>query len=413
MTPSVAVVGGGAIGLMTAYHLAQEGADVIVLDARKTGRGAAEVNAGWVCPAESAPVPGPGMVTKSLKWMLHRDSPLYIRPSLSPSFVKFMLGMWRASNGRAQRAGFRANLALAQGTTSAFDAYRADGLDFELSHQGLLMAFTDAENLEHLLANLDIVREFDLDPQVLVGDDVRVHEPLLSDAVRGGIFLPQELYLDPNALMRSLHKRLLELGVRIIEDCPATGFRRNGDRVTHVVTGSQTVEADEVVLAVGGWTGALTRELGFPIPVRPGKGYSIDIAPLGLRSSTNLSDAKVAVTPLTRNLRLAGTMEFGGIDEDLNQVRIGAILKAPESYFRDWKAPSVADLSPRAGIRPMTPDGLPAIGRLGDLANTYVSTGHGMMGITLGPASAAALTELVLHGRRRDSLVPFSPARFA
>lgn len=412
MSHSVTVIGGGAIGLLSAYHLAREGAEVVVVEARKTGRGAAEVNAGWVCPAESVPVPGPGMVTKSLKWMLHPDSPLYIRPSLRLSFLRFMFGMWRACTTRAQRAGFLAHLNLARGTVEAFDDYRADGLDFELSHRGLLMAFTERANLDHRLDNLDLVRRFDLEPQVLLGDEVRNHEPLLSDQVSGGLYFPKERYLDPNALMRSLHARLLELGVTIIEDAPLTGVHRERSRVNRVVAGGHVVESESVVLAAGGWSGPLSRLFGCPLPVRPGKGYSIDVAPFALRSSTNLSDAKVAVTPLTRNLRLAGTMEFGGLDEDLNRVRIAAILRAPTAYFRGWAPPDEAAVTPHAGIRPMTPDGLPIIGRLGDLSNVYVSTGHAMMGITLGPGSALALTELVLHGRVNDTLAPFAPDRF-
>lgn len=411
MNRSVVVIGAGAIGLISAYHLAAEGADVTLVDARRTGRGAAEVNAGWIVPAESAPVPGPGMITKSLKWMLRRDSPLYIRPSLDPTFVKFMLGMWKSSNAAAQRAGFEAHLQLAHGTIRAYDDYRADGLDFELRHDGLLMAFTKKENLDHHLTNLDLVRRFDLDPQVLIGDQVRVHEPQLSDRVYGGIFFPKEEHVDPNALMRALHRRLLELGVTILEDAPLAGVKQVGQHLTQVVVGEHTLAADAFILAAGAWTGPISRLIGVPLPVRPGKGYSIDVEPFPLRSSTNLSDAKVAVTPLTRNLRLAGTMEFGGLDEELNQVRIGAILKAPTVYFRNWQPP-MHDLSPRAGIRPMTPDGMPIIGRLGDLENTYVCTGHGMQGITLGPGSALALTDLVLHGHQPDVLKPFTPDRF-
>lgn len=412
MTRSVVIIGGGAVGLISAYHLAREGAQVTVVDARRTGRGAAEVNAGWICPAESAPVPGPGMISKSLKWMLRRDSPLYIRPSLDPTFVKFMLGMWRSSNAAAQRAGFEAHLRLADGTVQAYDDYRADGLDFELRHDGLLMTFLDRENFEHHQDNLDLVRKFGREPQVLVGDDVRAHEPHLSDRVHGGIFFPQEEHVDPNALMRSLHRRLLELGVDILEDSPLSGITTSGSRLTHILAGEQSLQADAFVLAAGAWTGPLSRLIGVPLPVRPGKGYSIDVAPFGLRSSTNLSDAKVAVTPLTRNLRLAGTMEFGGLDEELNQIRVGAILKAPRAYFRDWQPPEPGQVSPRAGIRPMTPDGMPVIGRLGHFENAYVSTGHGMQGITLGPGSALALTELVLRGTLPDVLTPFTPARF-
>jgi D-amino-acid dehydrogenase len=212
--------------------------------------------------------------------------------------------------------------------------------------------------------------------------------------------------------MRALHRRLVELGVTILENAPLAGVKRVGQHLVSVRAGEQTLEADAFVLAAGAWTGPLSRLIGVPLPVRPGKGYSIDVDPFGLRSSVNLSDAKVAVTPLTRNLRLAGTMEFAKLDEELNQIRVGAILRAPTRYFRDWQPPPLATVRPRAGIRPMTPDGMPIIGHLGDFDNVFVSTGHGMQGITLGPGSALALTDLVLHGHRPDVLAPFTPDRF-
>ncbi|GAA3561469.1 FAD-dependent oxidoreductase [Microlunatus spumicola] len=415
MSRHVVVVGGGAIGLMTAYQLATDGARVTLVDARRTGQGAAEVNAGWICPAESAPVPGPGMISTSLRWMLRRDSPLYIRPSLDPQFVKFMLGMWRSCNAPAQQAGFEAHLRLAASSGEAYDRYRADGLDFELRHDGLLMAFTDPHNLEHHRGLLELARRFDRDPQVLVGDDVRVHEPKLSDRVIGGIYFPREEHLDPPALMAALHRRLLELGVTILEGAPIDGVQHGwvagGDGLRSISAGGEVVGGDAFVLAAGAWTGPISRLIGVPLPVRPGKGYSVDVEPYDLRSSVNLSDAKVAVTPLARNLRLAGTMEFAGLDEELNQVRVSAILRAPSAYFRDW-TPPVGPVTPKAGIRPMTPDGIPVIGRLGELSNTYVSSGHGMQGITLGPGSALALSRMVLHGEVPDVLVPFAPQRF-
>ena len=185
-------------------------------------------------------------------------------------------------------------------------------MNFELRHDGLLMAFLQKDNLDQHLENLDLVRTFDLDPRVLIGDDVRVQEPRLSDRVYGGIYFPEEEHLDPNALMRALHRRLLELGVTILEQAPLAGIKRVGQRIRHVIAGEHTVAADAFVLAAGAWTGPLSRLIGVPLPVRPGKGYSIDTEPVPLRSAVNLSDAKVAVTPLSRNLRLAGTMEFGG-----------------------------------------------------------------------------------------------------
>jgi D-amino-acid dehydrogenase len=411
----VVVIGAGVIGLTTAYDLAREGAEVVVVDARASGLGASAVNAGWFVPAEATPVPGPKMVGQTLRWMLRRDSPVYIRPSLDPRFAAFLLGMWRRSNARDQRAGFEAHLRLASDTAEVLDAYRADGVEFEMHAAGLLMTFTERENLELHLGTLDLVRRFDLDPRVLIGDDVRAHEPQLSDQVHGGIFFPHERHLDPRALVQGLHARLLELGVKIVEHTPVTSVRTTGSSrrrtVTSVLTESGLIDGDAFVLAAGAWTGRLSALFGHRLPVRPGKGYSIDVPAVPLRSATNLSDAKVALTPYADRLRLAGTMEFAGLDERVNDVRVRAILRAPAAYLRDWRQP-IGSLRPQAGMRPMTPDGIPAIGRLPGTSNTYVSTGHGMLGVTLAAGSARALTELVVHGSRPPQLAPFDPARF-
>lgn len=119
----------------------------------------------------------------------------------------------------------------------------------------------------------------------------------------------------------------------------------------------------------------------------------------------------MAATPLDDRLRLAGTMEFAGLDENINQVRVDAILRTPTTYFRDWEPPADPPRA-QAGCRPMTPDGKPIIGQLGDLMNTYVSSGHGMLGVTLAPGTAAALTDLILRGRLSPDLNAFSPRRF-
>jgi D-amino-acid dehydrogenase len=284
-------------------------------------------------------------------------------------------------------------------------------MDFEMHTAGLLMAFTRRANLDHHLTHLDLVKRYGLEPSVLEGDAVRDHEPLLSDAVEGGLFFPKERHVDPSALVGALHRRLVEMGVELVEAAPVDRVERSGERVTRVAAAGRSFSADAYLLAAGAWTGGLSRRFGVPLPVRPGKGYSIDIEPLGLRSATNLSDAKVAVSPLSRNLRLAGTMEFGGLDEEINAVRVEAILRAPEVYFRNWIPPR-APVAARAGMRPMTPDGLPIMGRLGPLSNAYVSTGHGMLGVTLAPGSAAAMTDLMLRGTHSQRLAPFTPRRF-
>ncbi len=409
----VVVIGGGVIGLTTAYHLIREGASVTLVDARQTGLGASDVNAGWIVPADSAPLPGPSVIIPVIKWMLQPDAPVYVRLSPKPEVVTFLLSMLGASLGQTQRRGFEANLALGDGSLPVFDEYLADGMDFELRSTGLLLAYLAKENMDGvaLLRYRDLLARHGLEPTALIGDDVRNFEPHLSDDVYGGLYFPKERYLDPSGFVRALHKRLVELGAEIVQNAPIDHADVAHGKVRSVSANGRTFTGDKYVLAAGAWTGPLSGLFGYRLPIRAGKGYCVDVEPYGLRTMVNLSDANVAVTPLERNLRLCGTMELAGMDEDINQVRVDAILRAPRSYFRDWEPPRTAP-KPQAGMRPMSADGGLVIGPLGSLTNLVVASGHGMFGVTLGPATARAVTELVLHNRIHPAVAKFFPSRF-
>ncbi len=407
------IVGAGILGLTLAYELARQGTEVEVLDARESGLGASAVNAGWVVPAEAAPVPGPGLIMKSLKWMVHKDSPLYIRPSVDPGHVRFMVGMWRRCNARDFRAGFQAHLALAESTNDLLDDWANDGIGFESHALGLLMAFRDRENLDHHAEGLELPASFGLDPQVLEGDAIQQAEPVMRSGLAGGIFFPHERHLDSASLTAGLRKRIVELGGTITESAPIDRVERLGDAIVAVRSGDRRFTGDAFVVAAGAWTGRVTDLFGVPLPIRPGKGYSIDLAPapVQMRTAVNLSDAKVAMTPYDGRLRLSGTMEFAGLDEDVNHTRVSAILRAPAGYIDGWVTPTSAPQA-KAGMRPMTPDGMPIIGRLPGTNNAYVSSGHGMLGVTLGPGTSHALADVILGKGYPPRLLPFAPARF-
>jgi D-amino-acid dehydrogenase len=408
----VAVIGSGIVGLATAYSLAVRGAGVTILANRPPGAGASSNNAGWVVPSMAGPVPAPGVVLQTLRWMARRDSPVYVRPAASPSFVRFMTGMLRACNEASYAASFDATARLARGTLDTLDAWAADGIEWEGHAEGQVLAYLDPDELRRAVDDLPRTHRAGLSAHVMSGDEARALVPDLADAVTGAIRFPEDRHLQPQSLVDGLATRLRALGVEPVEGTvtaawalPSGGVELRGD------FGSR--RADALVIAAGAWTARVARLLGVSLPIRPGKGYSLDYVPaqLGGRIPVMLSEAHVTVTPFEGATRVSGTMEFGGLDERVSRVRLRAVREAPLRYLRSWD-PGGPSRTPSAGLRPMTPDGIAVIGRLAPYGSVYVASGHAMLGVTLAPRTGALLADLILDGREAEELLPFSPARF-
>ena len=408
----VAVIGSGVIGLATAYSLATRGAEVVIVGNRTPGSGASSNNAGWVVPSLAGPVPGPGVILQTLRAMARPDSPVYVRPELSPGFARFMWGMFRACTAPAYAAAFEATARLGEGTMEALDAWAADGLAFEMHAGGELQAFVDHEEFEHATSGLGAYERAGFTPAALNGDEARAFLPVLSDLVVGAIRFPNERHVRPMTVISALVARLTALGVTWVDDTVKDGWALPSGGV-ELRAGFETVRADAAVIAAGAWSGRVAALFGSRVPIRPGKGYSVDYVPGQLDSGgvVMLSEAHVAVTPLDGATRVAGTMEFGGLDERIAPVRLRAIRNAPARYFRTWDA-EAPSLAPSAGLRPMTPDGIPVIGRLRPFESVYIASGHAMLGLTLAPRTGALLATMILDGGEPAELRPFSPRRF-
>ncbi len=408
----VVVVGAGVVGLATAYALAKRGAEVVVVGDRAPGSGASTNNAGWVVPSLAGPVPAPGIVLKTLRSMIRADGPVSVRPALTPSFVRFMWGMLRACNATSYARSWEASAALGQGTMDSLDAWAADGLTFEMHTGGDIEAFLSREEFDAALAGLDRSRRAGFDPRVLSGDEARAMLPQLNDAVAGAVYFPQERRVRPASVIAALVDRLQAMGVTVREGA-VTGGGRSADGRPRVAGVFGEIVADAIVIAAGAWSPQVARLFGSRLPVRPGKGYSVEYVPGQLDSNVMLmlAEAHCVMTPLDGATRVTGIMEFGGLDERVARHRVRAIQEAPGRYLRSWN-PDAPALPPSAGLRPMTPDGNAVIGRLAPHKDVYVASGHAMLGLTLAPRTGEELAAMILDGGTPELLRPFSPARF-
>lgn len=410
----VTIVGGGVIGLSAAWELHRRGADVTVLDSRAPGTAASAVNAGWVSPSLAGPVPMPGLVKTSLKWMLNPESPLYIKPRLNPDFIRWLYRFWRACQPAKYEAGLEATAVLGQDTMKIMDDWVEQGIDFEMHKYGLLFAFRDLSHMESQLKAFDSVTPYGYEqPTPMYGDDLRQAEPVLGEEILGGYLVKAERTVQPVSLVQGLIAKLEEVGVTIKSGSPVVDFDVRGGRVVAVRTPAERIQTDSVLIAAGAWTNHIGKMAGAKIPIEAGKGYGLDFkpAPVAPRSSIYMHEDRVAVSPFDSGLRLSGTMELTGLSERFTERRIGAIHKAGKRLLNGWPQ----DAEPAhvwTGMRPMAPDGLPVLGKVKGFSNLTVASGHAMLGVTLAAVTAVQMADVILTGTTPEILKPFSPDRF-
>lgn len=365
-------------------------------------------------PAHTSPLPGPGVIAYGLRSMFRPASPLYIRASAAPKLAPWLLRFAGSCTDAARERGTRALIALNAAALPAFERLRRTGVTFELQNAGLLYCFERASNVGHALDEIRAMTSYGYAvPDVIEGDAVRRFEPTLSRSVVSAFFVSNECHVDPVALTSALRESAADRGVNIKEGDAVIGFDRSHGRIGAVRTSADAYPVDEVVVAAGAWTGELLRRtLDLSLPIQAGKGYSFTVRParVPLRP-LSFHEARVAVTPAGDRMRLAGTMEFSGLNDRIDPRRIAAIHSSANTYFADGVPTERRD--DWAGMRPLLPDGLPVIGRLQRFENLIVATGHGMLGITQGPATGEAVANLVAQRRENAAdVTAFSPSRF-
>jgi D-amino-acid dehydrogenase len=407
------VVGGGAIGVACAHHLAQAGFDVTILERGEIAGGCSFANAGLIVPGYSHALPAPGVIREGFRHLMRRDGPFTIRPRPDPELARWLFTFRRSCAPELFRRATGALTELSRLSLELFEVLESDGeVDFGYQRGALLNVYMSDGWQGRALATCDELHDLGFDARPLDQDEVLELEPALSPAVRGALLIEDQASGDCFAYVRSLADGLAHRGVQIRTGTPSERVLLRGGRATGVLTASgEEVPAELVVLAAGAWTPSLTAPLGFHLPIQPATGYSCTIpAWEGAPSSPiMLDESHVVVLPLGDRVRFAGTLELAGFRTAPDARRYEAVVRAGRAAMR-IAPPDEGEAW--FGFRPLMPDDLPAIGWVPDVDGVIVAAGHGTLGFTQSPGTGKLVAELASGTPPSVSLEPFRLDRF-
>jgi D-amino-acid dehydrogenase len=396
MKPTL-IIGGGIVGLFSAYFLQKEGIEVTVIDQTDMLDNCSTGNAGMITPSHIIPLAAPGMISKGIAWMFSSKSPFYIHPRLDYKLAQWCLLFFKAANETVVKRNMPHLNHLTLFSKSLYVKFQLEHPEsaVSLSEKGLMMVYqTEAVEKEEIeLAHL--AGKYGLEAHVLTPSDVQQLEPNLEVKSRGAIFFPGDSHLDPGALYAYLKNYLEEKGVKFLPSTQVLGFEKSGSKVNAVLTDKGKLDVDKIVLAAGAWTAQLAKDLGFSLPLMGGKGYSfVQENKPAIQLPTILTERKVAVSPYGTQVRFGGTLEIAGTNQNVNLNRVRGIFESINQYYPAFEAKFPDESQIWKGLRPCSPDGLPYIGFAPGWDNVLVGAGHAMLGVTMAPATGKLLAEL-------------------
>jgi D-amino-acid dehydrogenase len=408
----VVVIGGGAVGVCCAYTLARAGRTVRLLERAELCAGASWGNSGLVTTSACAPEAAPGVIGQAARWMLHRDGPFRLRPRLDRTFARWL---WR----------FRGNCtpeAARRGTSYLRDRVRenvalVDALAHESPHDfgwrrnGLMALYATERGFAEGLAGAAALRELGVPSEELDPAAVRSHEPGVSSSVVGGVLYPEDAHLDPGEFVTAVAELARSHGARLDEGSEVVRLS-GAHRIETLETRSETIAPETVVLATGAWSPLLARGVRVPLLIEPAKGLSLTY-PAGhevFARPLRLWEVRTVVSSMRESVRVTAKLDLVGLDDRARDRRIRPSADKARRYV---SLPSgVEGARVWAGLRPLTPDGLPLIGRAPRVDNLILATGHGHLGLSLAAVTAEAVAGIAAGDGTAFDPEPVAPERF-
>jgi D-amino-acid dehydrogenase len=409
------IIGGGIIGLSSAYYLQKRGWQITLLDKTDLSDNCSYGNLGMIVPSHFVPMASPGMVAQGIRWMLNRKSPFYVKPSLNSDLIRWGLKFIKTSTVTNVERAATPLMNLNLYSKSLYEELcKTPGFDFGMENKGILMYYKTArfEAEERHLAGK--AKRMGLDAEPLTKQQVQALEPETELDILGAVHYRCDAHLYPDKLIAQLIQSLEASGVSIVRNTEVKKMVSEKGVIKKLITQNGEYKADLVVIAGGAMLPQLTRMANINIPLMPGKGYSFTYKnpTHTLNIPAILCEARVAITPMNGYMRYGGTMEIAPVNKSINLNRVQGIVQSVPRYFPGIRLAMPAKHEIWYGFRPCSPDGLPYLGRTNKIKNLIVAGGHAMMGLSLGAASGKIVADLANDEKPQVNIDVFEPERF-
>ncbi len=412
------IIGGGIIGLSTAYYLNRSGWEVTVLDKGDFLDNCSYGNCGYICPSHFIPLATPGIVKQGLKWMWNSKSPFYVQPRFDWNLISWGMKFMKSATQKHVENSAIPLRDIAFISKKEYEEWlHQPGFNFSYEQKGLLEIFQTEAAAEHAHHTVKKAQELGLEgTSMLNREELLAKEPGTRINGIGAIYFPGDAHCWPNKLMSELIQVLKMKGVQLIAGAEVKGFEQSKGRITKVICADTTFEQDEVVMATGSWGRETAELLKIKIPMMPGRGYSVTLenSPYKVIHPAVLVEGRAAITPMDGNkIRFGGTMEITSHKTAPRMNRVQGILDAVKRFYPDFDVAMPAMENIWYGYRPCSADGLPFIGPVKKYANLTIATGHSMLGLSLGAGTGLLVDEIINKKKLSMDISPFNVERFS
>ena len=413
MKKKIVIIGGGIIGLCTAYYLNEKGHNVTIVDKSDMNSGTSYVNAGYLSPSHLIPLASPDSLKNGLKWMFDSKSPLYIKPRFSLSLLNWMYAFAKSSSNYHVNKSIPLIKDITLLSQQLYDEIKQKSyFNFHYEKKGLLMLCKSQKYLDSESKLVDTAVSHGLNAKMVTKSDLKKIEPNIEIDAIGGSYFNCDFHTTPNEFMSEMKKYLKISGVKIIKNTKITDINIKNGIIKNINSFDNKIYADEFILCAGSWSNLLSKKLNLNLLLQAGKGYSINILDkTKITIPAILSEAKVAVTPMNGFTRIAGTMEIAGINKNISKARVDTIVKLSKNYYPELNIKSTDVNNVSSGLRPVSPDGLPYIGRSSKCDNLIIATGHAMMGWSMATATGLIVSEILEKKKLSLNIESYSPDR--